>query len=160
MAFLEIRPDEIFPDYYRPRVAPKPRLVAKSAPKPKPPVEPFVWSLEKFEPFVWSPSEGESRPQQFTTIKRIVEVVAYEFCLTPADITAHRKTWQLVIPRHICMFLARKLTLHSYPLIAKKLRRDHSSVISGIENIEKRMAVSQSFADRVAEIEKRVMLPL
>ncbi|HHV07845.1 MAG TPA: chromosomal replication initiator protein DnaA [Firmicutes bacterium] len=76
------------------------------------------------------------RKPQPITIARIQNVVAEEFNLRPEDLCARRRTRNLVVPRHIAMYLSRELTDASLPKIGDEFGgRDHTTVIHGCDKV-------------------------
>jgi chromosomal replication initiator protein len=64
------------------------------------------------------------------TVEEIMKTVAAKFNIRIADLKSQKKNKNLVIPRQIAMYLARKLTSHSFPDIGAKIGgKDHSTVI-------------------------------
>jgi chromosomal replication initiator protein len=64
------------------------------------------------------------------SIDEIVKAVAGNLNVKISDIKAHNKNKNFVLARQIAMYLARKLTSHSFPDIGQKIGgRDHSTVI-------------------------------
>lgn len=82
----------------------------------------------------------------------IQKVVAAHFGMRLADILAHRRTAEVVRPRQIAMYLAKILTLKSYPELGRRFAgRDHTTVLHGVRKIE---ALRQSDAELNGHIEK------
>jgi chromosomal replication initiation ATPase DnaA len=72
------------------------------------------------------------------TISDIKEAVAKVFHVTVADLDSHVRTKQLIIARHIAMWLCRNNTSASYPEIGRAFgNRDHTTVISAVQKIDK-----------------------
>ena len=58
-----------------------------------------------------------------------------------SDLKSTKKQKSIVIPRQICMYLARHLTKMSYPEIGARLGgKDHSTIIYAVKKIEKASA--------------------
>ncbi len=72
------------------------------------------------------------------TVDSIIEVVADQYNLNPADIISTKKSKNIAYPRQITMYLCRSLLTISLSDIGKSLGgRDHTTVIHGIEKITK-----------------------
>jgi chromosomal replication initiator protein len=70
------------------------------------------------------------------SISLIQEVVAQHFHITLADMTARKRTREIVFPRQVAMYLARDLLNASFPEIAKRFGgKDHSTVIHACNKI-------------------------
>jgi chromosomal replication initiator protein len=95
--------------------------------------------------------------KQEISIDEIIKVVAGKLTVKIADIKAHNKNKNMVLARQIVMYLARKLTDHSFPDIGQKVGgRDHSTVIyatnkmtKGIEADSKLKLVIQDIEDHL-----------
>ena len=87
------------------------------------------------------------RRQGPPTISLIQSVVAKSFNLTKLDLISQRRTHNVVLPRQIAMYLAKTLTLRSYPEIGRRFgQRDHTTVISGVRKITARCVSDPPFA--------------
>lgn len=74
------------------------------------------------------------------TIAEIIVLVEEHFNLAPGRLSGPEQSREVYTPRHIAYKLARVHTLRSYPVIARAFNRaDHTSIISGISSISKRM---------------------
>jgi len=83
-------------------------------------------------------------------LARIKNSVCAEFNITLLDLESKRRSQPLIAPRHICMWLCRKLTLASLPVIGRSIGdRDHTTVIYGIRNAEDMMSVNAELRMRV-----------
>lgn len=80
------------------------------------------------------------------SLRRIGIIVAQHFEITEGDIYTARKTANIVIPRQVAMYLAKVLTLRSYPEIGRFFKRDHTTVLYGVHKIEKLISESEAFA--------------
>jgi hypothetical protein len=73
-----------------------------------------------------------------SSIAEIQRATATEFGLTRDDLLgpglARRHAW----PRQVAMALSRELTNQSYPQIGRNFGRDHTTVLRGIRQVEKR----------------------
>lgn len=92
------------------------------------------------------------------TVDRILELVAKKYNVSVDDLSGSKRSKEIVVPRHIAIYMIRNVTQLSLPAIGKLLNRDHSTVLSSIETIEKRMAaepvLDQEIRDMIAEIKK------
>jgi len=75
-----------------------------------------------------------------TSINLIQEVVAEHFHISLADMTARKRTREVVFPRQLAMYLARELLKASFPEIAKRFGgKDHSTVIYACNKVRERL---------------------
>jgi chromosomal replication initiator protein len=76
--------------------------------------------------------------EEKVTVEEIIKTVAGKFGVKISELKAAKKNKSLTVPRHIAMYLARKLTTSSYPDIGEKIGgRDHSTVIYACNKIKK-----------------------
>jgi hypothetical protein len=72
---------------------------------------------------------------------RIVDIqkaVCRKFKVSRLDMISERRTKDIVLPRHVAMYLARKMTLHSIPEIGRRFGgRDHTTVLFAIAKIDR-----------------------
>ena len=88
------------------------------------------------------------------TVQRILAVVAEDWGVTPLDIVSARRPRELMEPRQAAIGLARQLTPHSYPTIARIMRRDHTTLVNTLRNFHGRMQAGGPFAARVTRLAK------
>lgn len=88
------------------------------------------------------------------TVEEIVKIVAEKFGIKINELKAAKKNKNLTVPRHIAMYLARKLTTSSYPDIGEKIGgRDHSTVIYACNKIKKLIDMDGSIKIVIQNIE-------
>jgi chromosomal replication initiator protein len=91
------------------------------------------------------------------TIAAIQHAVAEEWGVTVIDITSRRRGHRESIPRMAGYLLARDLTPHSLPVIAREFHKaDHTTVWHGIAVAERRMAEQPDYAARVNAVRARL----
>ena len=88
------------------------------------------------------------------SIDEIIKIVAGKLNVKIADVKAHNKNKSMVLARQIAMYLARKLTAHSFPDIGQKIGgRDHSTVIYANNKILKNVELDSKLKKLIQEIE-------
>lgn len=91
------------------------------------------------------------------TVEFIVDIVAEHFNLNPADIISTKKSRNIAYPRQICMYLCRYLTSISLKDIGAKMgKRDHSTVLHGINKIEADIKKDSSIANTIEVLKKKI----
>ena len=89
------------------------------------------------------------------TIDLIQRKVAEYFEIRPSDMTAKRRSQNVVYPRHVAMFLSRELTSLSFPEIGEHFGgRDHTTVLHACDKIKKDIKKDQkarSLVDKLAQ---------
>lgn len=115
-------------------------------------------------PIAAEPSGFDELPLIGEPIERIQRACANDFQVGLPDLLSHR-VWaggrrsgvDLITPRHVGMYLARKMTQMSWSKIGKAFNRiDHSTPIHGYQKTQRRIAADPAFAARVAGIRARI----
>ena len=92
------------------------------------------------------------------TVELIMETIAEHYELTIADLVSTKKSKNIAYPRQICMYLCRSLTEFSLDDIGKALgKRDHTTILYGIQKIEKDMKADRSLQNTVEVLIKKIM---
>jgi len=74
----------------------------------------------------------------FPRIIEIQKVCCKYFGIWQIDLLSSRRTGSLVYARHVAMYLAKTLTLHSYPEIGRRFGgRDHTTILHAFRKIER-----------------------
>jgi hypothetical protein len=113
---------------------PKPATVAiKSLPGFVKPVE-MLWSMRFNTGLGISFRFGNAT--EVMNLTKICAAVRRHFGISHVDLLSHRRTKELVKPRHIVMHLARKYTGRSLPEIGRWLGgRDHTTIMHGARTV-------------------------
>lgn len=86
-------------------------------------------------------------PVRRTTVDAVKRYVSEKYNLKAGDLESRCRKREIVRPRQIAMYAARKLTQQSFPQIARKFGpRDHSTVLHGVGLIEEMIARNPTFA--------------
>ena len=98
------------------------------------------------------------------TTKRQIKVddiqraVCRHYKVNRIDLLSHRRTKDLTIPRHIAMYLAKKMTMRSLPEIGRLFGgRDHTTVLHSVRKIEALEGVDDDLMARAAMIEAELL---
>lgn len=95
------------------------------------------------------------QPQKVITMDEILEKVSSLYKVPLNELKSERRLKELVIPRHIAMYLCKKLTSKSFPVIAKKFnKKNHATVIYAVKRIEKMMKDNIEIANNVADLKQ------
>ncbi len=87
------------------------------------------------------------------SISLVQEVVAQHFHIAVTDLTARKRTREVVFPRHLAMYLARELLNASFPEIAKRFGgKDHSTVIHACKRVRERLQGDEQLRVLVNEL--------
>ncbi len=91
--------------------------------------------------------------QKRITIDLIQRRVAEYFEVRPSDMTAKRRSKNVVYPRHVAMYLSRELTSFSFPEIGEQFGgRDHTTILHGYEKIKKDVKKDQKIKSLVEKL--------
>lgn len=82
-------------------------------------------------------------------LKVIVETVAHDFNVPSWKILGSQQTWDLVVPRHIAMYLAINFSTLSQAAIGRYFRRDHTVIGHARDKIRRAMAEDERVNERV-----------
>ena len=87
------------------------------------------------------------------TIAAIQQAVAEYYHIDPRDLKLRKRSRDVVLPRHVAMYLARELTATSFPLIGAEFGgRDHTTVLHAYEKIAAEIGRDPSLAATIAEL--------
>ena len=89
-------------------------------------------------------------------IDHIQRETARFFKVAVEELRADRRTKQLSHARQVAMYLARKLTRSSFPEIAARFNKDHSTVISSVRKVERQREVDAGIRKELDELESKL----
>ncbi|HIT06446.1 MAG TPA: chromosomal replication initiator protein DnaA [Candidatus Scybalocola faecipullorum] len=91
------------------------------------------------------------------TAESIINIVAEHFNISPTDIVGHKRSRDIAYPRQICMYLCRHMTDNSLQAIGNALgKKDHTTIIHGMEKIEKDMKTDESLKNTIDILIKKI----
>jgi len=90
------------------------------------------------------------------TVDKIVDKVAKKYGITVEDIKGRKRTREIANPRHIAIFIIRKMTDMSLPAIGRLFSRDHTTIMSSLENIETELKSNSLLEIEINEIIKEI----
>lgn len=92
------------------------------------------------------------------TTERVLECVGRHFRIGTKEILSATRKKDIAQARQIVMYLAQKYTKLSSTQIGQRIgRRDHSTVLHSIGNVERRLSVDKEFRMEVEEIERAIL---
>lgn len=93
-------------------------------------------------------------------IRRVQNRVCEHFGLSREMMLSHRRTAELVMPRHIAMYICKTSVSKSLPSIGHAFRgRDHTTVLHAVRKIERLIAQDPEISSVVAKLESELQLP-
>ena len=90
------------------------------------------------------------------TVDKIFTSVYKKYNIKREEIVSSKRTKEIANARHITVYIIRQVTDMSLPNIGKIIERDHSTVISSLDTIEKRMAQNPVFRTEMEEMVKEI----
>ena len=95
--------------------------------------------------------------QKIITPEYIISVVAEHYHVTVADLCGNKRSSKIVAPRQIAMYLCRDIIDTSLKTIGKHLGdRDHTTVMHGIEKIEKEIQSNDNLKNSIETLKKKI----
>jgi len=91
------------------------------------------------------------------TMQLILETVSEHFGISENDIISKKRNSEIVMPRQIVMYFGREMIDMPFQSIGAFLgKRDHSTVIHGIQKVEDAISQSEEFARTIDVIRKKI----
>ncbi len=90
------------------------------------------------------------------TVDKIFAAVEKKYGVSKTDLTGKSRVKEVAQARHVTIHLIRTVTEMSLPAIGKLFNRDHSTVISSLDTIDKKMASSSAFEAEINNLIKEI----
>ncbi len=108
-------------------------------------------TVEEAEVFLRAHLRGA--PDKRITVDEIQRAVCEHYGLKREDLLSERRTRAVARPRQMAMYLAKSLTVRSYPDIGRRFGgRDHTTVLHGVKRIEQLRAEDPALAADLAAL--------
>ena len=102
-------------------------------------------------------SDNIIKSQKTASIETIQKKVADYFSININDLKSEKRLKELVLPRHIAMYLAKTLTNKSYPDVAKKFSgKNHATVIHAVKKIESEMKTNFEINEIITNLTNKI----
>jgi hypothetical protein len=138
------------------RLSPIPMVVFVADVPPMPPNEYLAFDTGWDSMWHYDLVSLRAKPPAVIPVKEIQRVVAEHYGVDVSDILSHRRTLQTVTPRHVAMFLTKKLTHRSLPEIGRLFgRRDHTTVLHAVRKIEALCETDSGMFHAVSKLRRR-----
>lgn len=96
-------------------------------------------------------------PQRAPKIDTVKDVTSRHYGITKADLESPCRKRAYAQPRQYAMYLCRKLTRNSYPMIGREFGgRDHTTVLFAFRKISKLVKTDPALAEELRQLEGRV----
>jgi len=96
-------------------------------------------------------------PVASPAVERIVEATARAFGVAPRSLRGFSRRQELALPRHVAMYLARKLCERPSVEIAGEFRRNRAALVNGCRSVAARLGVDRQLSALIAELERRLV---
>ena len=90
------------------------------------------------------------------TVDKIFAAVYKKYNIKKEEIVSSKRTKEIANARHITVYIIRQITDMSLPNIGKLIERDHSTVLSSLDTVEKRMVQNPVFRTEMEEMVKEI----
>lgn len=91
-------------------------------------------------------------PPVNVTIDRILTVVSQKYGVPIVDIKSKKKSAHIVGPRHICVYLIRRMTDMSLGRIGKLFGKDHTTIMNSIKNVENEINNNSGYESEINDL--------
>lgn len=99
-----------------------------------------------------------TRPPDIITVDRVLKTVASYYGLKVSDLKSPRRHKSVAAPRAVAMYLARTHTRESYPDLGRAFGgKHHTTVISAVEKISKRLASDAALRGEIHALETTLL---
>ena len=89
-------------------------------------------------------------------IDDIQQFVAEKYNIKVTDLKGKSRKKDIVLPRHISMYLARDILDDSLVTISNAFERDHTTVMHGIDKIKEEMSLNPDFKEEIESLRKSI----
>ena len=94
---------------------------------------------------------SDTEPQA-KKVERIVSMVSQHTGVSEEEIKGKKRTKEIAMARHICIYILRTETELSFPSIGKIFARDHSTIMYSIDLVQNRIENDPSFEKEMNEL--------
>lgn len=88
----------------------------------------------------------------------ILELVSNYYAVTIDELKSKKRTQHITLARQIYMYLARDILNESLTNIGRSIKRDHSTVIYGIEKIEDKIKSDRNFEQNIHILREKLLI--
>ena len=100
--------------------------------------------------------DSETKRKQ-TNVSQVLKAIAGEFMVKIKDIKGKRRTANVALARQVAMYILREEFEYKLEQIAQILdRKDHTTVMHGIDKIKSKMALSEGFSDQIVRLKAKI----
>lgn len=88
------------------------------------------------------------------TVDKILNAVSSKTGISVEEMKSRKRTSNIASARHIAIYIIKKLTNSSLPAVGKVFGRDHTTVMSSLDTVEKHIASDPAYDLKIKEIIK------
>lgn len=98
---------------------------------------PFELTAESFRT-IYETARGREAAEARWSVTDVLLIASECFCVERPELLSARRTWDIVRPRQTAMWLAKRFTSRSFPMIGKAFGgRDHTTVLHAVRKVER-----------------------
>ncbi|MBQ4037323.1 MAG: chromosomal replication initiator protein DnaA [Clostridia bacterium] len=91
-----------------------------------------------------------------STVERTFDRVSSKYHVGVSEITGNRRQANIVTARHVATYILRQITDLSSIEIARYFSQDHSTILSAIKSVERKIDENPAFEDEVVELIREI----
>ena len=104
-------------------------------------------------------SQNLKSSEREVSVEGIQKIICEYFNIKIGDLKAKRRTQNIALPRQVAMYLCRKHTENSFPIIGDKFGgRDHSTVIHASKTIERKIKEDPHMLMTIEKLERNLKI--
>jgi chromosomal replication initiator protein len=109
---------------------------------------------------IWPAYVRDRDPLPFTPkIAEIQRIMCEHFEVSREDMFSLRRGTKVLWARHVAIYFARRLTMHSFPEIGRMFgKRDHSTILSAVRKMEHLIEKNEGIAAEIARLTDKIMM--
>lgn len=89
-------------------------------------------------------------------INRIFTAIYNKYSITKDELVGSKRNKEIANARHIAIYLIRNIVEMSLPNIGRIFNRDHTTIMSSIDNVEKKMKNEPSMRHEIEDLKKEI----
>jgi chromosomal replication initiator protein len=90
-------------------------------------------------------------------VDKIFAMVFKKYGIKKDDLVGKKRTKEIAFARHIAIYMIREVTEMSLPNIGKLFNRDHSTILSSVELIQKRIVNDRDFEQDIQTMKRELL---
>ncbi len=90
------------------------------------------------------------------SVNQIVQVIAQHYQVLASDLLGPRRHKEFVHPRQVMMYLLRHELNYSFPKIGRELGKDHTTIMHGVEKIERELPKNLQLQQQVTTLKDQL----